>query len=135
MEDLDSLVGNNSAPNALWLNDGNGHFTHSSQLELGEGRLLATGDLDNDGDFDAVTSDSVWLNDGRGRFASTGQNLGFRIALGDIDGDGYLDALAGGEAWINNRQGQFKSLGQRLSSGTTVIGEFGRRRRLGRSNC
>ena len=73
---------------------------------------VALGDLDGDGDLDAVTSSagpnatamSVRLNDGSGTFspppgATAGQVplLGYcrGIVLADIDGDGDLDALAG----------------------------------------
>jgi Tol biopolymer transport system component len=60
------------------------------------------GDLDGDGDLDAVfanpqTHDSgVWLNDGSGTLVDTGQQLtqyGHGVGLADFDGDGDLDAF------------------------------------------
>jgi hypothetical protein len=63
---------------------------------------IAVGDLDGDGDLDAVlanqnaTPSRVLLNDGTGRFAYTEQLLtpqGHGVALGDLDGDGDLDAV------------------------------------------
>lgn len=58
------------------------------------------GDLDGDGDLDAVFSNMqfndsrVYLNDGRGKFTATDQLLtqqGHGVDLGDLDGDGDLD--------------------------------------------
>ncbi|MBU0492213.1 MAG: VCBS repeat-containing protein [Chloroflexi bacterium] len=63
---------------------------------------IGLGDLDGDGDLDAVFANSrsnpcqVWLNDGTGQFVDTGQRLtlqGHGVSLGDLDGDGDLDAL------------------------------------------
>ena len=60
------------------------------------------GDLDGDGDLDAVfanplTHDSeVWLNDGTGVFVDTDQQLtryGHGVGVADLDGDGDLDAV------------------------------------------
>lgn len=61
---------------------------------------IAMGDLDGDGDPDAVSSNMefidsrVWLNDGKGFFTATGQLLtqqGHGVEIGDLDGDGDLD--------------------------------------------
>jgi hypothetical protein len=66
------------------------------------------GDLDGDGDLDALVSSTeraeVWLNDGRASFRLSGQQLDLpnyhAIALGDLDGDGDLDLFAG---YLNKR--------------------------------
>ncbi|HSJ56771.1 MAG TPA: FG-GAP-like repeat-containing protein, partial [Anaerolineae bacterium] len=95
------------------------------------------GDLDGDGDLDAVfanmaANDSqVWLNDGLGTFHDSGQKLtqqGHGLGLGDLDGDGDLDILmtcahfgrGGGwskrpsKVYLNDGQGVFHDSGQDL---------------------
>ena len=61
---------------------------------------VALGDLDSDGDIDAVFANmadnhsAVWLNDGAGQFEVTDQQLtqqGHGLDIGDLDGDGDLD--------------------------------------------
>lgn len=78
---------------------------------------LAIGDVDGDGDLDAVVgngpaANQLLLNDGRGRFvdATAGRLLTPGIAnstnavdLADLDGDGDLDLLVGNDFAITNR--------------------------------
>jgi hypothetical protein len=107
-------------------------FVESGQA-LGEGDLaIELGDLDGDGDLDAVTvywnrPGKVWLNDGTGVFGDSGQSLvdGDSVALGDLDGDGDLDAFIGrggsgdglpSEVWLNDGTGTFSNSGQLLSN-------------------
>ncbi|MBV7333441.1 VCBS repeat-containing protein [Chloroflexi bacterium TSY] len=107
-------------------------FTDSGQL-LGDlnSSAVVLGDLDGDGDLDAVIGNDgpnkIWQNDGDGNFIETialGTSLfGSAVALGDLDGDGDLDALIGNgtgtgpiEVWLNNGQGTFSS-GQHFSPG------------------
>jgi len=143
--DLDAFVANSGiytgyvsnndqrARDRLWLNDGGGHFSRSSQ-DLGAWHSAAVdlGDLDGDGDLDAVVaverdwyrddgewhsrpSDRVWLNDGTGRFSGSGQLLDSRrstdVSLADLDGDGDIDAfildISGNKLWLNNGSGVF----------------------------
>jgi len=61
---------------------------------------VSLGDLDADGDLDAVFANmgfnhsQVLLNDGQGEFSDSGQELteqGHGIEIGDLDGDGDLD--------------------------------------------
>jgi len=80
---------------------------------------VALGDVDGDGDLDAVAANFdagaiVWINDGDGRFTDSGQRLarGVYVALADFDGDGALDVLLGSwdvpaSVWWNDGRGTF----------------------------
>jgi len=82
---------------------------------------VALGDVDRDGDLDAVVANFdagavVWLNDGTGRFSDSGRRLGTglyeSVALADLDGDGALDVLLGSwdlpvAVWWNSGAGSF----------------------------
>ena len=78
-------------------------FEKSSQeLGLRETFQAGLGDLDGDGDLDAVFANpmqnnaTVWLNNGNGTFRDTDQLLtqyGHGVGLTDFDGDGDLDAV------------------------------------------
>lgn len=83
------------------MNNGQGFFSDSAQaLGSGTTRGGALGDVDGDGDLDALLGkdgqpDEVWLNNGAGQFTDSGQRLGnarvFDLVVGDVDGDGDLD--------------------------------------------
>ncbi len=130
---LDALVANTAQhPNMVFINDGQGFFRLSPQswsipqdalpggstLSIGDTTALALGDLDNDGDLDAFTSDCcwepadgqqdayslVWLNNGAGRFyfwQALGSGRVDAVVLGDLDGDGDLDAFVGSRGLPN----------------------------------
>ena len=97
-------------------------FVDSGQ-RLGEGATwgVALGDVDLDGDLDAVVANEdiggvVWLNDSRGQFTDSGQRLsvGTSIALADLDGDDAPDVLIGSwerplAVWWNNGAGTFSA--------------------------
>jgi hypothetical protein len=132
--DLDAFVANSylntGQPNEVWLNDGSGTFGDSGQrLGSSDTYAVALGDLDGDGDLDALTgnccdqANKIWLNDGGGGFSDSDQSLGgsytHAVALGDLDGDGDLDAFVGdkyqdSKVWLNDGFGAFSDSGQRL---------------------
>lgn len=95
---------------------------------------MVLGDLDHDGDLDALTAvilapNKLWKNDGGGDFTDSGQMLvgsdssadSTSAALGDLDGDGDLDAFFGNrsganEVWLNDDSGVFSDSLQRLGT-------------------
>ncbi len=137
--DLDAFVSNYGQRNVVWINsDGQGTFINDGDpghdLSGNDfSRDVTLGDVDGDGDLDALVANSngehnkVWLNDGTGHFSfdnDSGHKLGtfntYGIVLGDIDNDGDLDAIAVNEAqpnwtYLNDSTGHFSS-GQMLVS-------------------
>ncbi|MCI0585382.1 MAG: VCBS repeat-containing protein [Planctomycetes bacterium] len=118
--DLDVFVGNSDynlgQQNRLYLNAGSGAFTDATATNLpiliDDTRAVALGDLDGDGDLDALVGNwdygagidnRLYLNVGAGVFSdATATNLPASpldrtnaVALGDADGDGDLDAFVG----------------------------------------
>lgn len=96
---------------------------------------VGLGDLDGDGDLDAVfpnmgdTASQIWVNDGTGNFSDSGQVLtkqGHGVGVGDLDGDGDLDIImtcahydpGGGwrkkpsRVYLNEGRGTFQDSGQ-----------------------
>ncbi|MAE64886.1 MAG: hypothetical protein CMJ18_11510, partial [Phycisphaeraceae bacterium] len=120
---------------------GDGLFTDNGQ-SLGDGstRDVDLGDVDGDGDLDALVANvgdgspnALWLNDGAGMFSDSGQLLGDHnargVGLGDLDGDGDLDAFIANfdqpdRIWLNDGSGVFtrsgQSLGDHESKGATL---------------
>ena len=90
---------------------------HEINADLVGPHDLAVGDIDQDGDIDAVTSakddfTAAWFeNDGRGGFTTHiihEDQAGYDIRLVDMDADGDLDVLIAGQnsenvAWYENR--------------------------------
>ena len=103
-----------------------------SGQRLGDGATwqVGLGDVDGDGDLDAVTANediggAVWLNDGAGVFADSGQRLsiGNAIAVADLDHDGAPDIVLGSWSgllvvWWNDGAGAF-------TQGPTLMADSG----------
>ena len=140
--DLDAFIANQFAEgNEVRFNDSTGIFTNSGQ-SLGKDTnddsvTSAIGDVDHDGDLDALVGnnmgqiDKIWLNDGSGFFGNSGEAIAGTadteaVALGDLDGDGDLDALIGingfignplgNQIWLNDGAGHFIDSQQVLGS-------------------
>jgi hypothetical protein len=96
--------------NSLWINDGDGTFSDSSQLlgddfeKDGSTHYNSTylGDTDNDGDLDMIliadTKVRFYRNDGDLQFTDITEESGlsgsaFSAAMGDLDNDGDLDLI------------------------------------------
>ncbi|WP_147114483.1 FG-GAP-like repeat-containing protein [Tateyamaria sp. syn59] len=92
-----------------------------------EGRSLASGDIDRDGDIDLVVASTrvglyIYDNDGAGHFAARTDDLGFvaelpvfNAVLADVDNDGWQDLILAtylsGNYLIRNELGQFDIAG------------------------
>ena len=110
--DLDIAVGNDMAPNALFLNDGKGNFTHKGSFGVtyAPTRNLTLADLNQDGSVDILITNrgranEICLNDGKGNFGETmsfgsSDDSTIDVEAADIDNDKDLDLI------LANRDGQ-----------------------------
>jgi hypothetical protein len=115
---LDLVVANDSTPNYLYINKGNGVFDNRSYLSgyalNADGREMANmgiaaGDYENNGNMDLVNTtfsddyDVIFRNDGTGSFADVSYEtgiaattipfVGFGDGFFDYDNDGWKDLL------------------------------------------
>ena len=144
--DLDAICANNGVESESWINDGEGRFTH------GEGTSgntfaarnswgVALGDLDRDGDLDAVFANdglnTIWYNDGRAGFReiNVSQEGGstFDIALRDVDGNETIDIFAAnyyhpsGTVSLSTGDGRFSDASENFPSEShfgIALGDF-----------
>ncbi|WP_193213114.1 FG-GAP repeat domain-containing protein [Luteolibacter marinus] len=140
--DLDAYLADGFNPpfeddNEVWFNDGAGNFSNGGQ-SLGDNYsfCVVLGDVDGDGDADAVVGNNVtqpntiWLNNGAGSFSLAPVTLGIgraiQIVAADLDGDTDTDYFLavngfGSEVWKRVPAGQggpVKDTGQRLGGGS-----------------
>ena len=145
--DLDAFMSNvgvgyvNGAANRVYLNDGAGVFTDSGQaIGSHNSRHPSLGDMDGDGDLDAVVPNTsghgnrLYTNNGSGVFTEQqvfGSSNSEDLALADLDGDGDLDVFVanlgqGNRVWRNDG-GTLIDSGQGLGnhiSGNVALGDL-----------
>jgi hypothetical protein len=121
----------------LFRNAGGGVFVDvtasSLPLENDEGTSVALGDVDGDGDLDALlgrtaTQPRLYLNNGSGVFTDATSQLpvasGALLRLSDVDEDGDLDAVGPTRLWLNGGLGTFTDASGLLpaaSAATTAL--------------
>lgn len=129
--DLDLVVANRRSQNRLWLNDGSGVFSDTTNghlpVDAADSYDVTLGDVDGNGTLDLVVAnhrapDQLLMNNGLGVFTdvtdaqfSGATSDSFDVELADIDSDGDLDALiAAGSTplrlWTNDGSGIFSEV-------------------------
>ncbi len=142
--DLDAVIASfDDTGTAIWLNDAFGNFSAPPTTPIiasGLSSDVVLGDLDGDGDLDAVLfnvdfqtllSNTVWLNDGTGSLSAhptaptVGSAPSYSAVFGDVDGDGDLDAILDDGVWRNDGSGTFSVHPMTASLGVaTALGDL-----------
>jgi len=144
--DIDAFITNvRHHPNRVWFNRDidqpvdspwSSRFRDTGQqLGNSSSKAVELGDLDGDGDLDALIANDgsdpnrVWRNDGHGHFSDSGQSLGTDslrdLALGDLDDDDDLDVFLACEdgpntVWMNDGQGGFTVTKQQIGQSSSA---------------
>jgi FG-GAP-like repeat len=120
---------------AIWLNDGQGHFTKTGQSFGPSNRPAYFADLNGDGFVDVVCDNVVFLNDGKSGFGNkrplpTDVAM-FAAHLADVNGDGSVDLIVAGpkedRLLLNDGKGNFRDTGTSLggwSQCTYAVGDL-----------
>ena len=133
--DLAALTGDlqGGAQVTIWTNNGSGRFVVcTNHPTAGIARVIASGDVNNDGILDLVTvnypNDSInaFLGNGNGTFRLRVSSLLVNfvtpgLALGDFNGDGWLDAAVGAydiRILLGNGSGFFSFFTNYMSAST-----------------
>ena len=111
--DIDILFSERGEKSQVWLNNGQGEFNQRTEafnfsVSGGYNKPIMLGDIDQDGDLDAIIEKGIVLNDGTGFFDQATLKLTalFPAGLADLNQDGHLDVL-GYYFWENNGSGDF----------------------------
>ncbi|MCA9069137.1 MAG: VCBS repeat-containing protein, partial [Planctomycetaceae bacterium] len=114
---LDLVITGTGVAMLVFFNDGQGHFSRSSQNFGATGAVdLSLADLDGDGDNDIAVANGydepnqILLNDGKGTFSHhqwLGMEDTWSLVPGDLDNDGDLDLFSANRTkgtsriWLN----------------------------------
>ena len=148
--DVDIFVTNDTVPNFLFRNNGDGTFTETALLAgvsvTDAGRPISSmgtdfQDYDNDGwediHFTALSGETfpLFRNDGRGAFVEetqssglarlTAKSSGWCSIVADVDNDGWKDIFTA-NSHVNNRIGAFEAIAFEQSSSLFINDSRGR---------